>query len=217
MIVRTGAPVLPPVRSTAGAVEIHIDSQAELQRSPTNDTLVINGMTFKRVSACGDGNGKFRALGVVCDHFIEVDHIDLRQMTYDWCRDHQGDLNLSEQEVQSISSLGSYGNDVTLCALADCLKITIKVAADHGDGSPIIIPDQYTFHPHSGASSQVVNLYWKLRESHYDALIISESEPTRIASSWSTGNSQVECELHQALSQPTYKKRQLPPQEKQQA
>ena len=77
-----------------------------------------------------------------------------------WCRDHQGELEICEDKLQDISKPGGYGIDVTLHALADCLNITIKVATEQGNGSPINITEKYTYRQLLGDSSEVVYLYW---------------------------------------------------------
>ena len=155
-----------------------------------------------------DGNCQYRALGIVCSHFKEDDHLHLRQMAYGWCKDHQQDLNLTDEEVEKISQPREWGTDITLRALADCLKITIKVAVLDSSCSPDpFFHDSYTFLPISGPSHEVVYLFFELSSKHFSALEVSDRQSQRSAFQWSTGNTQVERQLNSELSRSPRKKR----------
>ena len=167
----------------------------------TGPSIRVDGVRFRKVRITGDGNCLFRAVGHCLNHYTEHDHKILRKMAHDWCLENQSDITLSDSQISEIGKDGVFGSDVSLRALADRLKITIKVVYEL---SKTLGQDEQTYNPTTGRPKEVVYLYFSIRGSHYDALQREEGQPDAIYSGW-LQSSQVIQEVDTALAKDQHK------------
>ena len=174
------------------------ENEVQLETGPS---IRVDGVRFRKVRITGDGNCLFRAVGHCLNHYTEHDHKILRKMAHDWCLENQSDITLSDSQISEIGKDGVFGSDVSLRALADRLKITIKVVYEL---SKTLGQDEQTYNPTTGRPKEVVYLYFSIRGSHYDALQREEGQPDAIYSGW-LQSSQVIQEVDTALAKDQHK------------
>ena len=132
----------------------------------------------------GDGNCLFRAVAFLLKLNQDQSHSCLREAVVCWMKVHVQELinkHLieSEDEIESISKIGSWPGVACVASLANMLGVNINVYFG-GDEGPV---DIQCFQPEKENASETLKLVY-MYDGHYDALVDEPNLPNPEYEEW---------------------------------